>query len=244
MTSRFFRRVHTFRESLRWRSPFILTVLTVREIFSPLLYWHAWHVFESDLSKHLPPPYPKEESQIKIYTAEEILTHVQEQISGMGELQPADIDQRVARGDSIAIAYIKHQPAGYMWMSFSSRLELAFDTYWIVRPGEAVRYGSYVIPAYRGRGMNSFLNSAVNSYLREHGIIRTLASISVLNLQSLSLPKHYNKAVTMTVFLARIRGVNWIIRKSFRAPLESRFSWAQKQKNQSSTSTTPSSVVH
>jgi hypothetical protein len=114
-----------------------------------------------------------------------------------------------------------------MWVAISGSLELCFDTCWIVRPHEAVRYGSFVLSAFRGRGIHSCLNSAVLFYLHKRGFIRALGSVSMLNPQSMSLPKHYNRAIAMTVFVARIRGVGWTIRKSFRAPLETRFTWPQ-----------------
>jgi len=41
----------------------------------------------------------------------------------------------------------------------------------------------------------------------------------------MSLAKHFNRRPAMTVFLARVRGLNWTFRKSFGAPLESRFFW-------------------
>jgi hypothetical protein len=48
-----------------------------------------------------------------------------------------------------------------MWMAFSSGIELKFDTYWIIHTGEALRYGAFVVPSLRGRGIYSVLNSAL-----------------------------------------------------------------------------------
>jgi hypothetical protein len=218
-------RAKIIQDSLAWRSPLVVAVLAVREFFSPLFYWYAWHIFETDISREISLPYSKEHPEIRFFTSEQNSPPLQAQISSLGELQPAEIQQRFSRGDLIAIAYVEEQPAGYMWMSLSNGLELAFNTNWIIHPGEAVRYGSFVAPKFRGRRIHSTLNSAVNFYLRERGVTRTLGSISVLNLQSLSLPRHYQRARAMTLFVARIRGLNWTFRKSFRAPLNSRFSW-------------------
>jgi hypothetical protein len=55
--------------------------------------------------------------------------------------------------------------------------------------------------------------------------------VSVLNPQSLSLPKHYRRAIKMTVFFEKVRGAKWTIRKSFGALLDSRFSWPTQKKN-------------
>ena len=230
--------IRCLHTSIRLRGPFILALLTVREILRPLFYWYVWHIFETDISQQVPQPYTKEELEVKVYTPEDSLMIIQEQICAMGELEPAEVDIRLARGDLIAVAFAKEQPVGYMWIALSSGLELAFDTYWIVQSREAVRYGTFVLPAFRGRGIHSYLNYAVNSYLRKRGIIRTLASISILNPQSMSLPEHYNRTIAMTVFIARIRAVHWTIRKSFRAPLGFRFFWSKTGKS-ITTSITP-----
>ena len=227
MNSRFFQRLHIFREAIRWRGLLITALVVAREIFRPFIYCDVWHIFETDISREVPEPYGKEDVVVKIFTAEDKLTIAQDEICA--ELERDRASLRFTRGDRVGMAFLKDQPVGYMWIALSSGLELALDTqtYWVVRPCEAVRYGSFVLPAFRGRGVHSCLNTAVNSYLRNHGITRTLGSVSLLNPQSMSLPKHYDRPIAMTVFVARIRGVNWIIRRSFRAPLESRFSWPQ-----------------
>jgi GNAT superfamily N-acetyltransferase len=218
------RRAEILREFVSWRGVFIVGLLTVREFLRPLLYWHLWHIFETDISKQVPQPYGKDAVEVKFYAEGEPATIVQ-QISAMGELEAEEVERRFARGDSIAVGWVEDEPAGYMWMSVSNAFELAFDTFWIVRAGEAVRYGSFVSPAFRGRGIHSSLNSAVNSCLRQRGIKKTLGAVSLLNPQSLSLPRHYKRAVAMTVFVARVRGLHWTMRTSSGAPLRSRFSW-------------------
>jgi GNAT superfamily N-acetyltransferase len=219
------RRAEILREFVSWRGVFIVGLLTVREFLRPLLYWHLWYIFETDISNQVPQPYGKDAVEVNFYAEGEPATIVQ-QISAMGELEAEEVERRFARGDSIAVGWVEDEPAGYMWMSVSNAFELAFDTFWIVRAGEAVRYGSFVSPAFRGRGIHSSLNSAVNSCLRQRGIEKTLGAVSLLNPQSLSLPRHYKRAVAMTVLVVRFRRPNWTIRKSFGAPLESRFSWA------------------
>jgi hypothetical protein len=112
---------------------------------------------------------------------------------------------------------------GYGWLSLSTGVvELAFGITWIMRPHEAVRYGNFVLPNWRGRGIQSFVNAAVNAYARDLGIARTIASISTLNTQSMSLAKHYRTATTMKLVLVHIRGLNWTIHRASGAPFESR----------------------
>jgi GNAT superfamily N-acetyltransferase len=227
MNSCFSQRLRALREAVRWRGAFIAAVLTLREILRPLFYFHVWHIFEIDISQQVSSPYGELDPAVKVYAPDDGLMITQEQISAMGELGLDEVSLRFTRGDLIAVAVVKEQPVGYMWIALSGGSEIAFDTYWIVRSHEALKYGSFVLPAFRGRGIHSCLNSAVNSYFHKRGILRALGSVGLLNPQSMSLPKHYNRAISMTLFVARIRGIDWTIRKSFRAPLESRFSWRQ-----------------
>jgi hypothetical protein len=219
------RHTESVREALSWRGPFIVALLAVREFLRPVVYWHVWHIFENDVSRHIPKPYAIEEADVKLYSAEDGLPELAGQISALGELEREEAARRLAQGWLIAMAFVKEQPVGYMWIVLCGGMELAFDTYWIIGPGEALRYGSFVIPVFRGRAIHSSLNHAVACYLRDHKIYRALASISALNPQSMSLAKHNKRTIAMTVFIARIRGVNWTTRKSFGAPLHSRFTW-------------------
>lgn len=191
----FSQRLYLLRQSARWRGPFITALLVLREIFRPLFYCDVYRIFETDIAQRVPEPYGKEDVEVKVYAHEDGLMITHKQISAALERDKAGL--RFARGDLVGIAYVKEQPAGYMWIALSSGLELGLDTYtyWIIRPCEAVRYGSFVLPAFRGQGIHSCLNSAVSSYLRNRGITRVLGSVSLLNPQSMSLPKHYNRAI-------------------------------------------------
>ena len=220
--------IPNIREHLRWRGAWIVFVISLRELLKPLLYWHVWHIYETDLSREIPQPYARTTPDVAIYTFRDDLSSIKPGILSMRELSAPELDTRFDRGDAVALASISGQPVGYVWLGFSSGIELDFDTYWILRAGEALRYGSFVAPPFRGRGLHSFLNYAINAYALERGLTRTLGSVSVLNRQSLSLPRHYNRAIAMTVFLVRLRLFSLTLRKSFRAPLSTRFTWSER----------------
>ena len=228
MKGRFARRMSRVGEAFSWRSPLILAALVTREMLRPVLYWHVWHIFETDLSRPILQAYGKDQIEVKLCSENANSEGLVEEIARMGELQPEEVKRRLVRGDLVAIGLFEQQPVGYMWIGLATGLELAYDTNWIVRPGEAVKYGSFVLPEFRGRGPHSGLNQAANSCLLERGIQKVLASISLLNPQSMSLPKHYRKAVAMTLLVVRVRGVNWTVRKSFGREIRSRFSWTSK----------------
>jgi hypothetical protein len=218
-------RFRDIREHLRWRGSWIVFLLALREFLKPLLYWHVWQIFETDLTREVPQPYSRTSFDVAIYTSHDDLSDIKPRILSMGELSTSELDTRFNRGDAVALASSSGEPAGCMWMGFSSGIELNFDTWWILRRGEALRHGSFVVPSFRGQGVHSVVNSALNTYALQHGITRALASISALNPQSLSLARHYNRPISMTVFLLRFHFRSFTLRKSFRAPLASRFSW-------------------
>lgn len=214
------------QEAWRWRGPFIFFLLGLREICRPLFYWHVFDIFEINLVRQgVPEPYSAEAVDVVTYPGTGNLEKAKAEIVSMRQLQPAEVTSRFDRGDKVAIGYIGGEPTGYAWMSFTSGVvELAFKTTWIVGPGESIRYDSFVLPKWRGRRIHSCLHSAILAYARRAGMLRSFASISVFNTQSMSLAKRYKRIAMMRVMLLHIRGLDWTIRWSGGVPFESRFS--------------------
>jgi GNAT superfamily N-acetyltransferase len=187
------------------------------------MYWFIFDIFETDLRLPIPEPYSAERLDVRVYEGSKDVKNILEDLAAMDDLLPADIELRLQRGDAVAIAYAADKAVGCMWLTFSTGIELGFGTSWVIRPAEALRYGAFVRPEWRGRAVHSLLNNALNRYARDRGILRTLGGVSVLNSQSRSLAKHYRKLRAMRVIVLKIRGVKWIYRKAIGAPLESRF---------------------
>jgi hypothetical protein len=208
-------------EIFRWRGAFLFLVLAVREFLGPDVYWHVFYIFETDVAQQpLPAAYSQEMTEARVYTRQMNTDKAQAEVVALGELNRDEISRRLDRGDALASVYIAEEPAGYGWLSLSSGcMDLAFGFTWIVRPHEAVKYGNFVHPKSRRRG----IQSSVNAYARDIGICRTLASISTLNTQSMSLARHYRKASTMNVTLVQFRAIHWTISRASGSPFESRF---------------------
>jgi GNAT superfamily N-acetyltransferase len=215
----------TIAEALRWRGPLVVFLVVLREICRPLVYWHSYYIFETDLTRDpLPKPHAGEKINIVIYPGGDP-ERGKAEIVAMGQLEADEVDTRFRRGDQVAIAYAEGELAGYEWLTFTNgALELAFGITWIVGPGEGVRYDKFVVPKWRGRKISTWLHTATVTCARDHGILRTFASISTLNKQSLSVVKYYRRTVAMTVTLVHVRALNRVFKKAVGAPFESRFS--------------------
>lgn len=215
----------TIREALRWRGPLVFSLLALREILRPLVYWHVFHIFRIDLTQQLvPEPYADEKIDVRIYGGANDLDRAKAEIVSMGQVEPEEVNARFNRGDVVAIAYAAQEPAGYGWLSFTSgAVELAFGVTWIVGPGEGIRYDFFVLPKWRGQRFVSCLSAAIVIAARDHGVPLTFASISTLNRQSLTIAKHYRRPVAMKLTLVHVRGINRIFKKAVGAPFESRF---------------------
>jgi GNAT superfamily N-acetyltransferase len=212
-------------ELMRWRSPGLLLLLLIREILRPFIYWYVFDIFERDPRRPMP-PYSKQRLDLRIYDGTSDLQKAVDDLTGLDGLRPAEIKMRFERGDVVAVAYAATEAVGCMWLTFLSGMELAFGTKWRIGPAEALRYGAFVRPEWRGRAVHSLVNDASIQYARKRGIVCALAGISALNSQSRNLPKHLRVSHVMRVFLFHVRVLNWTYRKATGAPLESRFSVA------------------
>jgi GNAT superfamily N-acetyltransferase len=215
----------TIREALRWRGPLVCFMLALREMLRPLVYWHEYYIFETDLTRqHIPQPCAKQKCNVKVYSGAEDCLIPKLEIVSMGQLEPAEIDFRFNRGDMVAIAYAGNEPLGYEWLSFTNgTVELAFGITWAVGPGEAIRYDKFVLPKWRGRRISTWLHSAIVVCAHNHGTDRTFSSISTVNTQSLSIARHYRRIPAMKVTLIRVNGSNRIFQKAVGASFDSRF---------------------
>lgn len=210
-------------DAVRWRGPFSFLLLTVREIFKPFVYWHVFYIVENDLTHQPPRLYAKKHFVVRFYQGEAEIAGLGPLLSALGELTVDEILVRAQRGDLAAVAFAGTEPVGYSWMSRSSELPLVFNATWIMHSNEAVLYGSFVRPRWRGQGIHNWLDLTLNARAREDGLVRTIGSMAVYNRQTLALAKHTKKSRIMIVALARVRGLvcPWVM--ALGCPFGSRF---------------------
>jgi len=209
-------------EILRWRGPGHFLLLALREVLRPVMYWYAWNIYLTDLEQPLSAPYAKGKFDVRIFSGDQDRETARNQLVSLGTL-PDNFDLRINRGDALATIFCGAEPVAFGWMTFTSGMEMAYGLKWILHANEGTQYGSFVLPKWRGQGIFSLLNVALNTYAREHGVVRSVGSISALNSQSLSMAKRLGKKKLMTVVLVRVRGLGWTFAKAIGAPLHTRF---------------------
>lgn len=210
-------------EILRWRGPGHFLLLALREVLRPVMYWYAWNIYLTDLQEPLTAPYAKGTFDVRILSGDQDRETARKQLALLGQPLPDNFEARINRGDALAVVYSGDEPVASGWMTFTSGMEMAYGIRWILQANEGTQYGSFVLPKWRGLGIFSLLNVALNAYAREHGVLRSVGSISVLNTQSLSMAKRLGKRKLMTVILVRVRGLGWTFQKAIGASLHSRF---------------------
>src|SRR5579862_3728568 len=131
MTNQFSRRWQSVREAMRWRGLLFSSLLVTRELLSPVMYWHAWHIFRTDLQR-IPAPYAKEKVDVKVFCNKDNPGDIASQISLAGGLPFAEVKSRFDHGDAAAVAYVQGELAGFVWLTFTDGAELAFGITWII----------------------------------------------------------------------------------------------------------------
>src|SRR5690348_14141945 len=120
-------------EIWRWRGPAHFALLALRELLRPVLYWYAWNIYETDLQSSIGESYGKGKFEVHIFRGYEERELARQQLATLGQPLPKDFDLRMSRGDAVAIVYLGSEGVAYGWMTFTSGMELAFGTHWILQ---------------------------------------------------------------------------------------------------------------
>jgi hypothetical protein len=120
----------SIREHFRWRGPWIVFLLFLRELLKPLLYWHIWNIYDTDLSRGIPQPYSRAILDVVFGTSRDDLSSIKPALLSMGKLSALEIDNRFHRGDVVVVASSSGQPVAYSFTlrkSFRAPLSSRFS---------------------------------------------------------------------------------------------------------------------
>jgi hypothetical protein len=216
--------------ALRWRGPRRVAIMAVQRVLRPLVEWQVFKVLENDVAKEAQRggadggAFP-----VKIFRLEDGPEQVAAELAPILRLEPVDVGGRLLEGDVVGVGYSGNQAVGCCWAAFRRKVPLPMDTVWHINPGEAVLYHSFVLPEWRGKRVHRSLDVAFNAFMLEHGIRCTLASMSTLNPQTLSLAKRHDKPFVLTLYLVRITWLRWTWRYATGRPFHKHFEAAPKK---------------
>lgn len=187
----------------------------------PFLDWYVFHIHETAID---PARLDGEDGpiEVKVLNLASGIEQVLKDLNPILLNQPVDVTSRLNAGDSVAVAYHEGKAVGCSWFT---RRDLPFvgGLHFAVRPDEAVCFGSFVLPEWRGKRIHPLLERHINSYLYARGIVRTCGSMSALNPQTLSLAKRTGKRKVMSVYFFHLKGPDWHFHFSTGDKVESRF---------------------
>ncbi len=210
-------------EMWRWRGPVRCAGLAARFLMRPFVDWYIFHIHETSIDPAtLKEPAVDAPIVVRLHSLESGVARAEADLQPILAFQPVDVAFRMSAGDSVAIAYHGETVVGCSW--FTTRdLPLMWGLDFAVRSDEAVCFGSFVLPEWRGKRIHVLLEQAINAHLYRQGIVRTCGSMSALNPQTLSLAKRTHKRKRMTLFLVHLKGLNWHFHYAQGDKLEQRF---------------------
>jgi hypothetical protein len=124
-----------------------------------------------------------------------------------GGLPTATIEQRMRRGDLVALALANEELAAYTWITFTDAWLPEVGATLPLRRNEAVQFDTLVMPHWRGKGLHYPLTAPVFRFLCEQGYRRTLNLVNALNTRPLKTQVRQGKRKIATVISSPFLGV-------------------------------------
>lgn len=196
------------QEVYKWEGASHVLWRGCRKILSPVLFWEITHLFEADLSRPIPAVSPKGNFVVKICSGQGSVEHVQAALCPTRAVSTADIEDWLKRGDIVAVIYSGDEVAGFSWLTWSSPWVPEFHGALVVRAQEVVQHNNFVVPDWRGRGIQGFLAVALSEFARARGCVRMLTYVDALNTPSLKTQYRLGTRRVLTVVCVYIGGLS------------------------------------
>jgi GNAT superfamily N-acetyltransferase len=164
------------------------------------------HVFTFDLDHPTPQPTLPPGFSVTLYRG------LQDRRKFVGHLLPlalteAEIDRRLGDGDIVAIGSMAGDFVGYTWMKLTGSIEInECGRFLCADPEEALQYDTFIVPKYRGRGLQFPLALPMLDYARELGLARTTSYVNALNTRSRKNQIRTGRKKVLTVVSVRLPG--------------------------------------
>jgi hypothetical protein len=184
-----------------WR---ILLKLGIWKLAHPL--FNVYYVFEIDPRKVLISPKRLPAGiAVRLFRGEEIGS-VAAKLTEAG-IPMAAVEQRIKRGDLVALAFAGEEVAAYGWTTFKDASVPEVGATLPLHPDEAVQFNSLVMPYWRGSGLADAITAPALRYLAEHGCRRILSWIHALNTRMIKTVLRQGKHQVATIVSCPLLGI-------------------------------------
>jgi len=163
---------------------------------------HAF--FQSDLEQIPASRAFPEDVEVRQYQGADQLETVVALLRGT-RLTPAMIACRLQRGDRVAIALCRGETAGYVWMNTCGAHYVdEIGRTLIFGPREIVQHDAFVLPPWRGRGLQHLMSWSMRKDAQQRGYRYALAYVDLLNSRSFSSQKSQGKRAVLWLLTVRV----------------------------------------
>ena len=188
----------------------------VQRITLPLFNVH--YIFETDLTRaealpnHRRPLPPG--VTIGIFRGEDEIGPLAEKLTAAG-LESATLKARMKRGDMVAVALdLEGKIIAYTWQTFCNVWMREVRATLVLERGQMAGLDTFVLPQWRGKGLQYLINAWKFRYLSEHGYEHGLNWVNALNNRSIKSQSSQGKRRIATIYSSPILNLVWV-RKVF-----------------------------
>lgn len=181
----------------------------VQRITLPLFNVH--YVFETDLTQAETLPDPRRPLPpgvtIGIFRGEDEIGPLAERLTAAG-LESATLKERMKRGDMVTAAFDgTGDVVAYTWTTFGTVWMREVRATLLLDRNETVGLDTFVLPRWRGRGLQYPLNAWKFRHLSEHGYERGLNWVNALNIRSMKSQSSQGKRKIATIYSSPILNI-------------------------------------
>ena len=177
----------------------------------PLVRLQRWRLFESELVASASGGTRGDGVVIEVFRGVESGRSVRVALCRLEVIGPEEIEDRLACGDSVAIAFADENPIGYAWCAYSDYW--ATDLGRQVRVGrtEVVGYDGFVLPNWRGRSLLPDLDAAQMAFGAQAGRKRQLVYAAASNRAAIRSLEAMGKKRVLTVYRLVVPALAWTL---------------------------------
>jgi glycosyltransferase involved in cell wall biosynthesis len=173
-------------------------------LVSPIVGVRTWRLFEVELDCPEPGSAPPPDVRIVLLHGSTHSRTVRVALCPLEVIGPEEIDRRLGRGDSVAIAYAGDRVIGYNWCGFSDHFVSETGLTLKVESTEVVGYDGFVGRDWRGRGVLPALDRAQMGFALELGRTWQLVYADGSNRASIKSLKRMGKTQIQAMILVTV----------------------------------------